>query len=129
MGELLKQLLLSLLTNPAVLVPALMAVLGVILGAKTLRRRRVFWAGQKAYLSVESLKAQLREEGKDTALLDKVSEGLRLANEYMITNKWGELSDTEQAALKLQFQTLHGASKLLERQITLGKAPALALPH
>jgi hypothetical protein len=128
MGELLKQLLLNLVTNPTVVITAVLAVLGMLL-KKGLRQRRVFWAGHNAYMAVESLKAQLREEGKDTGTLDKVSEALRIADEYMIQNNWGQLSEAEHQALKLQFQSIHGAVKLAAQQTTASKGPAIALPH
>jgi hypothetical protein len=128
MGELLKQILVGLLTNPAVIITAVLGVVALILRT-AVHRRRVLWVGQQAYLGVESLKAQYREEGKDTAVLDKIGEGLRIATEYMLANKWGELSDADRAALKLQFTSMHGAAKLAVQQLAVAKAVPIALPH
>jgi len=128
MIDLLKQLLANLVTNPGVLITIGLTVLGLILGTKGMRRRRVLWAGQVGYMGVESLKAQLREEGKDTAALDKAGEALRLATEYMVNNNWGELTPADQELLKIQFQSMHGANKLTEKLLTVGKV-ATPFPH
>jgi hypothetical protein len=117
--ELIKQLFENWITSPGTIIVTVLSVVGLILGPKGVRKRRVFAASEVGFYGVERLKAQYREEGRDTALLDKISEGFKIANEYLTKNNWGSLSETELAVVRLRFEAMHGAKKTTEQIATI----------
>lgn len=92
-------------TNIAATVLALLGLVGGLLKLSDRRKEQVAIVTQHAFHGVEDL-AKTTENTID----DKVAVGLRLADEWMVANGWRKLSEKEQAAVKLGFGAIHGAT-------------------
>ena len=109
----LGQTLLDMLLSPsglAMLVGAVGSVLGLVLGADVVRRRRVALAAYHAFHIVEDLASET-----DNKVDDKVAEGLKALDAYLVANGWRPLKPGETEVAKLTFTAMNGASKLAEK--------------
>lgn len=109
----LGQTLLDMLLSPsgiAMLVGAVGSVLGLVLGADVVRRRRVALAAYHAFHIVEDLASET-----DNKVDDKVAEGLKALDAYLVANGWRPLKPGETEVAKLTFTSLNGSSKLAEK--------------
>jgi len=105
MNDLLKTLL-ELATSPsgiATIVGVVFGGIGLLTGTNAIRRRRVALAVYHAFHLVEDLDNELGTEH-----LDKVSSGLKAADEWMRANGWRALKPSEQEVAKLGFTALNG---------------------
>lgn len=94
----------------ATVVTVLFSVVGMLITTEV-RRRRVALAVYHAFHIVEDASTELGPN----AIIDKVSSGLRAADDYLKANGWRALKPGEQAVAKLGFTSLNGASKLAEK--------------
>lgn len=83
-----------------------------------LRKKQLSIVFHHAYLAVADLAATT--EGEDA--LDKVSAGLKAADEYAVANGWRKLTEAEQAKAKLSFSAQHGAEVLATKIATAAAA-------
>jgi hypothetical protein len=100
----MKEILLSLFSNPLTYVAAIGMALGFVLGPSAVRRRRVALAVFHAFHVVEDIDAEL---GPENTKLDKAVAGLKAANDWMLANGWRPLKEAEQERAKLEFKSLN----------------------
>lgn len=102
------------LLSPASVGMLLSVVAAILAAMKWLdasRKRTIAEATFHAFNIVEDLDAALTKSPAATAVLDKVAQGLKSADEWMVANGWRTLSDEEKTLVKLGFQSIHGAQK------------------
>jgi hypothetical protein len=110
----LEQLITKALENPGHLAAILGAVLTLIawlLGTGVVRRRRVALATYHAFNVMEDVANEYRKGGQSVPALEKISQALGYADEWMKLNGWRPLKLHEQALAKLSWQSMHGEQK------------------
>lgn len=109
-GSLLDALLTPGSINAALVIVA--SAVGLFAGGSwlsTTRKRRIALAAYHAFRVVEDIAA---EDLEDNAL-DKAARGLQVVDKWMRVNKWRPLKPGEQELVRLEFQSMHGALKIL----------------
>lgn len=127
MIDTLKHLLEQYLT-PTGIASLIASVLGLVGGIAWLtanRKRNVALATDIAFHAVENI--ALMTEGDDA--LDKVSIALGKLNEYMVANKWRELTPSEVARAKLEFEAKNGAQLVAVKVATEAMVAAAPKPQ
>lgn len=104
MSALLEQFLTP--SGIATAIGVLLTGIGLVMGGKEVRRRRVALAVYHGYQIVNDIDA---ERGDTT--LDKVVEGLKAADNWMKSNGWRQLRTGEQDIAIATFKSIHGQEK------------------
>ena len=117
LGEFFKQFL-----TPTGIASAVLTVLGLIAGAAGLsaqRKRQIAIVTEHAFHAVEDFAATT-----ETPIDDKVALGLKKADEWMRAQGWRPLKPGEVEVVKLGFEAINGATKVIEKVSANGQVGA-----
>lgn len=104
---------LELLLQPATIALVLSTVAAILVSLKVLDEKRknyVATATSIAFNVVNDIVAMRKKQGAEGAF-EKVAAGLKVANDWMQSNGWKPLSESEQKVVEIGFQALNGQEK------------------
>ena len=119
--------ILSLLLDEKTIGTVVVGLLGFVTKwvVSAVRRRNVALAVHHAFYAVEDWAAVENDGGALDKALDKVTVGLKKADEWMKVNGWRELKPHEKEVAALTFKAMHGVQTVALRLADAGAATVL----